>query len=98
LTPGAVSLKIFTPGRIRSDRKNTESCRSRLLRPRSGPTSVRYQQPKMAKNLPCLWRQLQKKTKPKTKTFFSLHIQGLAESFEGLNSSLAQSAEDLCGW
>jgi len=29
---------------------------------------------------------------------FSLQTQGLAEPFEGLNSSLAQSAEELCGW
>jgi len=29
---------------------------------------------------------------------FSLQTQRLAESFEGLNSSLAQSAEELCSW
>jgi len=36
--------------------------------------------------------------KPKTKNFFSLQTQRLAESFEGLNNSLAQSAEKLWGW
>jgi len=39
-----------------------------------------------------------KKMKPKTKNFFSSQTQRLAESFDGLNSSLAQLAEELCGW
>jgi len=38
---------------------------------------------------------LGKKTKPKTKKFFSLLTQRLAASFEGLNSSLAQSTGQL---
>jgi len=38
------------------------------------------------------------KMKPKAKNFFSLLTRRLAESFEGLNSSLAQSVEKLCGW
>jgi len=48
---------------------------------------------KMAKNLPHLchpqknWNQ---------KNLFSLVTRRLAELFEGLNSSLAQSAEELC--
>jgi len=37
-----------------------------------------------------------KKTKPQH--FFSLQTQRLAESYEGLNSSLAQSTEELWGW
>jgi len=32
------------------------------------------------------------------KFFFSLQTWRLAESFEGLNSSLALSGEELCGW
>jgi len=39
-----------------------------------------------------------KKQKPKTKEFFSLHTRRLVKSFKGLNSSLAQSAEELCCW
>jgi len=50
---------------------------------------------KMAKNLPHLWCHLDKKQNPK---FFSLQTWRLAECFEGLNSSLEQSAEELCGW
>jgi len=34
--------------------------------------------------------------KPKTKNIFSLQTRRLAEIFEGLNSSLAQLAEELC--
>jgi len=30
--------------------------------------------------------------------FFSLQIQRLAESLQGLNSSLVQSAKEICGW
>jgi len=33
--------------------------------------------------------------KPKTKNFFSLQTRRLAKSFEGLNSSLAQSTGEL---
>jgi len=38
---------------------------------------------------------LLKKLKPKTKKYFSLQTQRLAEAFEGLNSSLAQVVEEL---
>jgi len=41
---------------------------------------------------------LTKKLKPKTNYVFSLQTRRLAESFKGLNSSLAQSAEELCSW
>jgi len=44
-----------------------------------------------------LMTSLTKKLKPTTKSFFSLQTQRLAESLEGFNSSLAQSAEELCG-
>ena len=37
----------------------------------------------------------QKKTKPNTKKIFSLQTQILDESFEGLNSSLAQSSAEI---
>jgi len=37
-----------------------------------------------------------KTTKLITKKFFSFQIRRLAESFKGLNSSLAQLAEELC--
>jgi len=56
---------------------------------------VRYQQPKMAKNT-YLTYDITKKTKPKM--FFSLQTLRLSEAFEGLNSSRAQSAEELCIW
>jgi len=37
--------------------------------------------------------------KPETQNkFFNLLTRILAESFEGFNSPLAQSAEELCGW
>jgi len=36
--------------------------------------------------------------KPKTNNFFSLETQKLTESFEGLNNSVPQSAEELCSW
>jgi len=51
---------------------------------------------KMAKNLPHLCRHSQKTWNPKLKNFFSLQAWRLAKSFEGLNSSLAQSAEEVC--
>jgi len=38
------------------------------------------------------------KRSPKPNIFFSLLIRRLAKSFEGLNSSLAQLAEELSGW
>jgi len=41
---------------------------------------------------------LTKNLKPKTKKFFSLWPRRLAESSVDLISSLAQSAEELCGW
>jgi len=44
-----------------------------------------------------LMTSLKKKKKPKPK-IFSLETQRLAQSFEGLNSSLAQSLEELCSW
>jgi len=62
--------------------------------PPSSLADFRYQLSKMAKNLPHLCRHSQKKTKPKTK-FFLFQTWRLAESFEGLNSSLAQSVEAL---
>jgi len=43
------------------------------------------------KNMPLLWHHPQKKTNPKTK-IFSIWTRRLAESVEGLNSSLAQLA------
>jgi len=46
-----------------------------------------------SENLPHLWHHWQKARNPK---FFVLLTQRLAESFEGLNSSPAQSAEELC--
>ena len=49
----------------------------------------------MSKNMPYLWRHSQKKTKPKTKNFFSLQTRRLAESFEDLNSSLPQSSVEI---
>jgi len=47
----------------------------------------------MAKNQPHLWCYSQNKIKPKY--FFPLQAQSLAEFFESLDSSLAQSAEEL---
>jgi len=38
------------------------------------------------------------KTLKLKKNFFSLQTQRLAKSFEGLNSSLVQSAKEICGW
>jgi len=64
----------------------------------SGWAQVRCQQPKMAKNLPYLWHHSEKKQNPKPKNFFHCRLKRLAKSFEGLNSSLAQSAEELCDW
>jgi len=70
---------------------------SKIL-PSSVWAQVRYEQPKMAKNLP-YYDVTHKKTKPNlTKKFFSLRTRILAEFFKGLNSSLVQSAEELCNW
>jgi len=41
---------------------------------------------------------LTKNMQPPTKTFFRVQMRKLAKSFEGLNSSLAQSAEELWRW
>jgi len=41
---------------------------------------------------------LTKNQKPKTKNIMSLQTRRLSKSFEGLNSSLVQSDEELCGW
>ena len=62
--------------------------------PFDGWSQVKYRQPKMAKNLPYLWCHSQK-NETQIPNFFSLQTQRLAKSFEGLNSSLAQSAEGL---
>jgi len=35
---------------------------------------------------------------PKPKKFFHCKLERLPESFEGLDNSLAQSAEELCSW
>jgi len=61
----------------------------------SGCAQVRYQQSKMAKYQPCLWRHSQKKQNQEK--IFSLQSQRLAKSSGGFNRSLAQSAEELCG-
>jgi len=55
-------------------------------------------QAKMAKitqKHPYLWRSPQKTSNPKRKTFFLMSTRRLAESIEGLNSSLALVAGDL---
>jgi len=55
-------------------------------------------QPKLAKitqKHPYLWRSPQKSSNPKRKIFFSILTIRLAESVEGLNSSLAQSPGEL---
>jgi len=53
---------------------------------------------KMALKLPDLWRHSQKICNPKPKNFFQVQTRRLANRFEALNSSLAQSAEELCCW
>jgi len=50
---------------------------------------------KKVKNLLHLWHHSQKKRNTKPKNFFALQIRRLAESYEGLNSSLVQLVE-LC--
>ena len=55
-------------------------------------------QAKMAKTMqkhPYLWRSPQKSSNPKRKKFFSIFTARLAESVEGLNSSLPQSPGEL---
>jgi len=47
--------------------------------------------------LPSLWRHLQKTPNPKRKAFFSISTRRLAESVEGLNSSLALAAGQVIG-
>jgi len=51
-------------------------------------------------NMPSLLRHLQKTPTENEKRFFSMSTRRLAESVEGLNSSLALAAGDLCqkGW
>jgi len=46
-------------------------------------------------NMPSLWRYLQKTPNWKQKTIFLMSARRLAESIEGLNSSLALAAGDL---
>jgi len=70
----------------------------RKLLPSSGWALGQVTWDKRAKNLPYLWCHSQKTWSSKEKKNFSLQSWRLAESFEGLNSSLAQSAEELCHW
>jgi len=53
---------------------------------------------KMAQKLYHSWCHLQKICNPQPKNFFRVQTKRLAESFEGLNSSLVQSAEELWHW
>ena len=53
---------------------------------------------KMTPKLLHLWRQSQKICNPQPKNFFQVQSTRLADPFEPLNSSLAQSAEDLGCW
>jgi len=50
---------------------------------------------KKTQEYPHLWRYPQRTPNPKRKTFFSISTTRLAESVDGLNSSLAQSAGEL---
>jgi len=59
--------------------------------PSSSWAQVRYQQPKMAKNLPYLWHHSQKTWNPKQNFCFTAESK-TCQVFEGLNSSLVQSA------
>jgi len=45
-----------------------------------------------------LWRYSQKATPPNQKTFFRVQPTRLADPFEPMNSSLAQSAKELGRW
>jgi len=51
---------------------------------------------KMAQKL--LMTSLTKNPQPPTKNFFRVQARRLANSFQGLNSSLAQSVEELWRW
>jgi len=53
---------------------------------------------KMAPNILHLWRHSQKIRTPIQKIFFRVQSTRLANLFETLNSSLAQSAEELWRW
>jgi len=50
---------------------------------------------KITQKHPYLWRSTQKSSNSKRKNFFSILTTRLAESVEGLNSSLAQSPGEL---
>jgi len=54
--------------------------------------------PKMTPKLLHLWRQSQKIHNSQPKNFFRVQSTRLADPFELLNSSLAQSAEELGPW
>jgi len=53
---------------------------------------------KMAQNLLHFWHNSQKIWTPQPKKFFRVQTRRLADPFEPLNSSLAQSAEELWHW
>jgi len=53
---------------------------------------------KMTPKLLHLWRHSQKILTPNQKIFFRVQSTGLADPFEPMNSSLAQSAEELGCW
>jgi len=53
---------------------------------------------KMTLKLLHLWRHSQKTRTPQAKIFFWVQSTRLADLFEPLNSSLAQSAEELGRW
>jgi len=53
---------------------------------------------KMTVKLLNLWRQSQKICTPNQNNFFRVQSSRLADPFEPLNSSLAQSAEELGRW
>ena len=53
---------------------------------------------KMTQKLLHLWRQSQKIRIPQPKIFFQVQSTRLADPFELLNSSLAQSTEELGRW
>jgi len=52
----------------------------------------------MSQKTTSLMTPLTKNLQLPTKKIFSLQTRRLVESFEGLNSSLAQLAEELCSW
>jgi len=53
---------------------------------------------KMTPKLLYLWRHSQKTHTPNQKIFFQVQSTRLADLFEPLNSSIAQSAEELGRW